>query len=217
MRRSVRKEKLFMGKYLNIGSSFIRRHYIPHLLLTFLFCCISGFFASFRNLDASQAAKVMEMYVAFTGIFLFTPLFMPEQNKEIWLLEKSKGMDLWKLYLIRILQAIVLLVIVITIFIQVMKQGNSQFSFEKLWLGSFCEIFFLGSIGFFVSGITNQVVLGYMISVIYFISNIGVSKYLGHFALFQMMKGSYNFVVPMSIAALILIIGGITLREKINQ
>lgn len=217
MRKNARKEKVFMERYLSIGNSFIRRHYLPHLLLTLLFCCMAGFFVSFRNLDASQAAKVMEMYVAFTGIFLFTPLFMPEQNKEIWLLEKSKGMDLWKLYLIRLLQAIVLLAIVVTIFIQVMKQENSQFNFGKLWMGSFCEIFFLGSIGFFVSGITNQVILGYMMSVIYFIANIGGSKYLGHFALFQMMKGSYNFVVPMSIIAFILIVGGITLREKVNQ
>ena len=86
-----------MERYLNAGGSFIRRQYAPHILLTVLFCVMSGFFVSFRNLDASQAAKVMEMYIAFTGILLLTPLFMPEQNREIWMLERSKATHMWQL------------------------------------------------------------------------------------------------------------------------
>lgn len=206
-----------MERYLNAGSSFVRRQYAPHLLVTLLFCCMSGFFVSFRNLDASQAAKVMEMYGAFTGILLMTPLFMPEQNREIWLLEKSKATPLWKLYLVRLLIAAVFLAVTVTVFLQMMKQGNSQFDGKELWVGSFCEIFFLGSIGFFISGITNQAVLGYMVSVVYFFANIGASKYLGDFALFQMMKGEYHFIVPMMTAALFLVTGGIVLRERLKN
>lgn len=203
-----------MERYLNAGGSFIRRQYAPHILLTVLFCVMSGFFVSFRNLDASQAAKVMEMYIAFTGILLLTPLFMPEQNREIWLLERSKATPLWQLYLIRILEAVVLLMMVVTVFVFLLKQGGSVFSVGRLWLGSFAEIFFLGSIGFFVSGITNQVILGYMVSVIYFMVNIGGSKYLGKFALFQMMKGSYDFAALMLPTAFLLLAGGIILRER---
>lgn len=206
-----------MERYLNAGSSFVRRQYAPHLALTLLFCCMSGFFVSFRNLEAAQAAKVMEMYAAFAGILLLTPLFMPEQDREIWLLEKSKAMPMWKLYLIRVIEAVICLAVIVSVFIQVMKQGNSQFPVGEMWSGSFCEILFLGSIGFFVSGITNQVILGYMVSVIYFVANIGAAKYLGKFALFQMMKGSYDFVWVMLTAALVLILGGILLREKMSR
>ncbi len=39
-----------MERYLNAGGSFIRRQYAPHILLTVLFCVMSGFFVSFRNL-----------------------------------------------------------------------------------------------------------------------------------------------------------------------
>ncbi len=203
-----------MERYLSIGGSFLRRQYAPHLLVTLLFCGMSGFFVSFRNLDAFQAAKVMEMYVAFVGILLMTPLFLPEQNQEIWLLEKSKAMPLWKQYLIRLLIAAMFLIIVVTVFCQMMKQGNSQFDGKELWCGSLCEIFFLGSIGFFVSGITNQIVLGYMVSVVYYFANIGASKYLGEFALFQMMRGDYDFLVPMILTAFFLVTGGIVLRER---
>ena len=204
-----------MEKYLNIENSFFRRQYAPHLLVTMIFCCLSGFFVSFRNLDGLQAAKVMEMYVSFTGILLLVPLFLPEQNREVWLLEKSKATPLWKLYVIRLASAAVALALVVTVFLQLMRQGNSQFDGRGLWVGSFCEIFFLGSIGFFVSGITNQTVLGYMVSVVYFFANIGASKYLGVFALFQMMKGDYGFAAPMAGAAALLVAGGIWLRERL--
>lgn len=206
-----------MEKYLSAGSSFIRRQYGPHLLVTLLFCCMSGFFVSFRNLDEQQAAKVMEMYAAFTGILLLTPLFMPEQNREIWLLEKSRATPLWKLYLVRLLEALTVLALVVTVFLWLMKEGNSQFAMGRLWPGSFCEICFLGAVGFFVSGVTNQVVLGYMAAVVYFFVNIGASKYLGKLALFQMMKGEYDFMLPMALAALLLTGGGILLRERFGS
>ena len=59
-----------MEKYLSAGSSFVRRQYAPHLLLTLLFALMSGLFVSFRNLDGVQAAKVMELYASFGGILL---------------------------------------------------------------------------------------------------------------------------------------------------
>ncbi len=206
-----------MENYLSAGSSFIRRQYAPHLLLALLVLLMSGFFISYRNLDAGQAAKVMEVYAAFGGILLLTPLFLPEQNREIWLLKRSKAMPLWKLYLLRLLLAMMLLAAWVTLFLVRMQQGGSQFAWGKLWVGSFSEILFLGAIGFFVSGITNQVVLGYMASVIYFIANIGAAKHLGKFALFQMMKGSYEFAAVMMGAAAVLGAGAILLREKAGR
>lgn len=132
-----------MERYLSVGSSFLRKQYLPHLLVTALFCMMSGFFVSFRNLSPEQAAKVMEMFVIFIGILLFTPLFMPEQNREIWLLEKSKRTSLWQLYLVRILEAVVLLAVIVTVFVSVLYFGDSKFVIEKLWLGSFARFSFL--------------------------------------------------------------------------
>ena len=73
-----------MEKYGRLTASFVKRQYFPHLLMVLLFVVLSGGFVSFRGLDGARAAKVMEMYAAFAGIFLFTPLFMPEQDREIW-------------------------------------------------------------------------------------------------------------------------------------
>lgn len=202
-----------MEKYVSLERSFIRRHYFPTLLLTLLLCALSGGIMSFRNLSQNQAAMVMEMYVAFLGILLLTPLFVPEQDREIWMLEQSKAFSLWKLYLLRTVTAIVILVLVISGFLGVLAVQSKGLDLGRLWWGSICEILFLGSLGYFVGAVTNQVILGYMVSVLYYIVNVGGSKRLGVFALFRMMKEEYGFWPYMLAAALLLIAAGVFLRE----
>ena len=203
-----------MEKYIKLTVSFVKRQYYPHLLLLFLFVALSGGFVSFRGLESQQAAKVMEMYAAFTGILLFTPLFMPEQDREIWDLERGKGTPMWKNYFLRFILALIVCFLVITLFISFMIRGGSEFEIFSLFRGACCEIFFLGSIGFFASAVTNQVVIGYMFAVIYYALNIGGGKYLENFALFQMMKGEYGTWMHWLLGATVLFVLGIVIREK---
>lgn len=203
-----------MERYLNLTASFIKRQYYPHLLIAAIVVLFSGGFLSFRNLDASQAAKVMEMYVALIGIVLFTPLFMPEQDVEIWALEKSKKTPMWVQYFLRFLTALAVFLLVVALFLFFMIRGGSVFEINLLFRGAFCEILFLGSIGFFASALTNQAVLGYMLAVIYFAVNIGGGKTFGKFALFMMMKGEYGTWPYWLLGSAALFIGGVVIREK---
>lgn len=204
-----------MEKYGKLTVSFVKRQYYPHLLIVFLFVAVSGGFVSFKGLESMQAAKVMEMYAAFAGILLFTPLFMPEQDKEIWDLERSKGTPMWKVCLPRILLAFFICFLVIGLFIGFMERGGGNFDAVILFRGACCEIFFLGSIGFFASAITNQAVIGYMVAVIYFAMNLGGGKYMGKFALFKMMKGDYGTWIFWLLGAAALFTAGVVIREKI--
>lgn len=203
-----------MEKNVKLGINFIRFQYMPHLLLVLVFCLGSGFVVSFRNLAASQSAKVMEMYVIFIGILLFTPLFMPEQDREIWQLEQSRKTPMWQLYSIRILLATVMLLAIVSVFVGVLWSQGSEIEVWSLWSGSVCEILFLGSIGFAVSGMTNQVILGYMAAVMYYAVNIGNSKIFGPFALFQMSRGNYDFRMEMLLITVVLLTAGIVIRER---
>ncbi len=206
-----------MEKYGKLTISFVKRQYYPHLLLTLLFVAVSGGFVSFKGLESVQAAKVMEMYVAFTGILLFTPLFMPEQDKEIWDLERSKKTSMWKVYLPRLLLALIVCIAVISLFLGLMVKGGGMFDAARLFRGACCEIFFLGSIGFFASAVTNQVVIGYMVAVIYFAVNIGGGKRMWNFALFKMMKGDYGTWIFWLLGAAALFVSGIVVREKVGS
>ncbi len=204
-----------MEKYKKLTVSFIKRQYYPHLLLILLFVAASGGFVSFKGLESAQAAAVMEKYAAFAGIILFTPLFMPEQDKEIWELERSKGTPMWKVYLPRILLALVACLLVIAIFLGLMVKGGGEFETFPLLRGSCCEILFLGSIGFFVSAVTNQVVIGYMLAVVYYAVNIGGAKYLENFSLFQMTRGEYGTWMYWLLGAVVLFLSGVVVREKL--
>ena len=203
-----------MEKYIKLTVSFVKRQYYPHLLLTFLLVAISGGFVSFKGLGQAQAAKVLEMYAAFVGIVLFTPLFMPEQEKEIWDLERSRAMPGWKLCLPRIALAFLVCILTIYLFVALMERGGGDFDAGILFRGACCEILFLGSVGFFVSAVTNQAVIGYMAAVVYYATNIGGGKYWGRFALFQMMQGEYGSWGYWLAGAAALFILGVLLREK---
>lgn len=203
-----------MEKYLRVGGSYFRGQYLPHLLIACLYCGVSGCFMSFSNLNVVQSAKVLEMYVNFAGILLMTPLLMPEQNREIWQLEKSKVTPMWQIYLVRLLIALCFVILIFTAFPVILERNDSVFLWDKMWLGGISEMIFLGSIGFAAAAVTNQVVLGYMLAVIYFVANSGGRKYFGKLALFQMMAEKYDFAGWMLGASVVLIAGAIAIRER---
>ena len=171
---------------------------------------------SFRNLEEAQAAKIIEQYLILIGMLLFTPLFMAEQDIDIWQLERTKSMPMWKQYLIRLFWAVLSLGIIAGGFFLFLKSQNETLVMDKLFAGGFAELLFLGSVGYFASAVTNQVVIGYMIAVIYYVINVGGAKYLGKLALFQMTKGTYDFAGWMYLVAICLLVAGILIREIIT-
>lgn len=202
-----------MEKNIKLGKSFLRFQYFPHILLTIVFCLASVGFVSFENLNALQSAEVMERYVVFVGALLLIPLFMPEQDKEIWQLEQTRKTSMWQLYFVRLVLAVVCVLLIVTTFLFLMKNSNSEVAFCEMWCGSVCEILFFGAIGYFVSAVTNQVIMGYMMSAVYYAVNIGTDAF-GKLALFQMMKNKDGFAVYMLLATALLVIAGIWIRER---
>lgn len=72
-----------MERYLQIGKINLKHNILPHLLVTAALLCLSPLVLGVSNLEAPDTAKVLEMYVALTGIILLTPVFLPEQNKDL--------------------------------------------------------------------------------------------------------------------------------------
>lgn len=206
-----------MEKYGKTILNFIRYHYLPHLCGAALLVLCAGAVMSFRNLDTAGAAKVMEQYGVLAGILLLTPLFWPESDMEIWQLEASRYLPMWKLYLGRLLPAVCALAAAVSILILRLLAGGSVFPVGLLWRGAFCEALFLGGIGCFAAAVTNQVVLGYMVSVLYYAANMGMAKRLWKFGLFPICRGDEGTWPWLLGAAVLLVAGGIWLREKIRR
>ncbi len=203
-----------MEKYGRLAVSFMRHHYLPHLGLTALFILASGAVISFRSLDEGSSAKVMEMYAVLSGILLLTPLFFPEADAEIWELKRTKETPMWQLYLGRLALAVPALAVTLGFFLLRLFAGNSEFDAGILFVAAFAEAFFLGAIGFFASAATNQPVIGYMVSLLYYIGNIGLAEKFGPLGLFPLMRGNSAHPGIFLLTGILFAAAGILVRER---
>lgn len=204
-----------MEKYAKLMISFVRHHYLPHLGITALLIAVSGAIISFRNLDAEASAQVMEMYAALAGILLLTPLFAPETDQQIWELKRTKVTPMWRLYLGRLFLAVPVLAVTMGIFLLRLHCGGSEFDAGSLFSAAYSEALFLGATGFFAGAVTNQPVIGYMVSLLYYMGNIGIAGKLGWLGLFPLMRNQPAHRGCFLLTAIVLIALGILLRERI--
>ncbi len=203
-----------MEKYVKLAISFVRHQYLPHLGLTALLIAVSGAIISFRNLDAGASAQVMEMYAVLAGILLLTPLFTPETDAQIWELKRTKVTPMWQLYLGRLLLAVPVLAVTMGIFLLRLHYGGSEFDAGSLFFAAYSEALFLGATGFFAGAVTNQPVIGYMVSLLYYMGNIGIAGKLGWLGLFPLMRNQPAHQGCFLLTAIALAVLGIWFRER---
>ncbi|MEG2789446.1 MAG: hypothetical protein RR942_16665, partial [Romboutsia sp.] len=161
------------------------------------------------------SAKILEMYISLLGIIVLVPLFMPEQDKDTRDLIKAKKESIAINYLIRVIQAIIFLVIIVLGFLNFLKSGNCTFDFWKYFYGTISTCIILGGVGIFVYSIVDNIAVGYMVPILYYMLCYGGGrKHLGKFYLFSMMQGNTVDKKYLLIAGILMIIIGIFYRSK---
>lgn len=182
-----------MERYFQIGKVNLKISLLPHLVIAILFLCLSPTLMSLENLDAIQSAQVLEIYVALIGIILLTPIFLPEQNKDIRDLMESKYTSIISVYLLRIIEAMVAMLLLIAVFVAIMINNNCNFDAMKYFVGIFLEALFLGGFGMIAYSIFDNIAIGYMLPMCYYVASMVTgSKYLKKMYLFSMMKESFD-------------------------
>lgn len=174
------------------------------VVLSIIFLAISPAILGLEYLDEFSSAMVLERYVALIGIILLTPLFMPEQNKDIAELVDSKSTSYLTIILMRLLISLIVLLVLVSIMVQIMIYNGCHFPAGKYISGAFITALLLGSLGFAGAGISGNVIAGYLLSVCYYILNTGVGKKLGNFYLFTMSR-SFSEKYYILIAAVVII------------
>lgn len=197
----------------------VRENQKHNLWIPFLLCMllliVSPLFLGIENLTEPEIAKVLEYYVAFISIILLPAIFLPEQDKDIRDLLSSKYMPITKLYGIRMIQAIIYLMLLLAVYMWILKAGNCIFAFGKLYMGELATMVFLGGIGVFFYALTDQVVVGYMIPLLYYMLNITIpANKIGAFYLFSMSIDKYEWKWTLGIAGVVFLISGIIIRSK---
>ena len=121
---------------------------------------------------------------------------------------------LWH-YFIRAICASFACVIGILVMLLLLHFGNSDIYVWKMMAGGVAELLFVGSIAYFFSMITNNVIIGYMASTVYYVINLTNSNLFGKISLFHMKSGDYTFTWIMYLVSIGILIGGTFIREEV--
>ena len=169
----------------------LRHNFMPHLIIALVIAFLTQVLFGIASLDVREAARPLEQMLSLTGTVLLTPIFLPEQNENIRDLVRSKRTDYLAVCFIRLLYSIFFLAVIIGAFTLVMQYSESAVTVCHFF-GGFSSALFLGSVGFFFAGISQNTIVGYMVSLIYYIANFGLKDELKGFYLFSMSAGSFT-------------------------
>lgn len=179
------------GSICRILRANLRHNFIPHLFIALVIALLTPALFGIASLDVREAAQPLEKLLSLVGTVLLTPVFLPEQNESIRDLIRSKKTDYLAVCFMRLLYSVFFLAVIIAGFILVMHCSESEVNADH-FVGGFSSALFLGSLGFFFAGISQNTIVGYMVSLIYYITNFGLKDELKGFYLFSMSAGSFT-------------------------
>lgn len=177
--------------YRKILGINLRHHaLVPVATAIGVFALTSAMF-NLSALTAKEAARPLEFFLCFIGVMLFTPIFYPEQNHDLRDAVCSRKISYLTVCALRLLYSFVVLVVLELIFVGMLKMNESAVTVDHLF-GGIATAAFLGSVGFFVAGLTDNTTLGYMAAMLYYLVSYGTREKLGKFFLFYMSTGNFE-------------------------
>lgn len=189
---------------IEIAKKNLRHNSLLSIAAAVMLCLFTPLLIGTANLDLNSAAMPLEMFVSLIGIVLLTPVFQPEQNEEIHDLVCSKYCNIGKVYLIRTLYSVVVVILLICLFTVYMQTQGSDVTIILVF-GTVANATFLGSMGMLTSALTGNTVIGYMPPFLYYALNIGMGPKLGSFYLFSMTVGNFRAKIWLLAAGVLMI------------
>lgn len=206
---------IYMEKYLAIAKEHLKFNICPHMLAALLMLILSPFLMGTRNLTSMETAKVLETYAALLGIVLLPPMFWPEQNRDVRDLIRSKFVDIRVVYAVRLIINISAMALFLLIYIQILIHGQCRFDAGRYYVGTLAEMLALGGLGAICYSLSDNLVIGYMAPVIYYIAAWGGGiKYMGIFYPFSMMAGKSEYKWALMAAGIVFLVCAVWMRGR---
>lgn len=178
-----------------IVSVNLRYNFLPHFAIACLIALSVPMIFSISSLTERGAAQPLEYLLSFAGAFLLTPVFYPEQNKNVRDLIRSKRTGYLSVCLVRIIYSAIALAFVVGTMVLAMKLCESAVTWRH-FAGGYTSALLLGSVGLFFAGASDNVTAGYMATVIYYLASYAMKEKLGAACIFSMTMGmdfSYKY------------------------
>lgn len=161
-------------------------------VLAIALCLLTPVMFGTRYLDKFGSSFVLERFVSLIGIVLLTPLFMPELDNNIAELVQSKRTSHTATILLRLVISLLFMAFCVVAMIITMRLWHCEFEVGKFIIGTFASAFFLGAIGFAFHALTNNVVVGYLAAITYYLLNFTMGSKLKAVYLFSLSKDSFT-------------------------
>lgn len=202
-----------LGKYLEIGKINIRHNFLPHWGLAVLILILTPVIFGITKLDEASAAMPLEMFVSLIGVILLVPVFLPEQKDEVRGVVESKYTAHIFVCMTRILYAALVMSVMVAAFTGLMYKNGCQVTSVHA-LGTLSTAFFLGSMGVLAAGISDNIAVGYMAPILYYVMNFAGRKYFGCFYLFSMTQKNYGDKLWLFGAGMVMLAAGLLLGTR---
>lgn len=173
-------------------------------------------FYNVSALSYTASARPLELLLLWIGAALLTPVCLMESDENIRDCVRVRRMSYYGVCLMRIVYSVLALLVLEGLFVFYMKMGQCDVG---VWhfIGGCASALFFGCLGFFVAGVTGNVIAGYMVQMIYYVMNYGLKDKIGVFYLFSMSFGSFNEKWWLLFGSAVLIAGtflGMRLRDR---
>lgn len=180
------------GKIFSVN---LRYNFIQHFAIACIVALAVPMIFSINSLTERGAAQPLEYLLPFSGMFLLTPVFYPEQNENIRDLIRSKRTGYLSVCLVRVLYSAAALALIVGGAVLTMRLCESAVTWRH-FVGAYASALLLGSMGMFFAGASGNVTAGYMAAVIYYLAGYAMKDRLGAASVFSMTLGmdfSYKY------------------------
>lgn len=186
-----------MFQYLNVVKYNLRFSLLPHITAALRLIVLTPILFGITALDDMTVAFPLELSLPFMGVILLTPVYSYEQEPGITDTVRVRKTPYLLICGIRIIMAMILMLVFICGFVMLTAALESEVSIAHA-LSSYANAVFLGGLGIFASAVSGNVVIGYLVPVLYFIMDLIGS--FGSFTMFSMMKnGTMEYKVALFI------------------
>ena len=205
-------------RYSEIVKAQVKLTLRANLIISAAVLLLTHIIFGIDNLDSTASAFILEHFASLTGIIMITPVFLPEQDKNISELAESKYTPMTGIYLTRIILAAVSLFLLLSGFTAVMILMSCEFDILKFIFGTFITAFFLGASGFITYSVSNNIVVGYLLPLGYYTFNMFIgSKQLKYIYLFTLTQNGFTEKYSLLGLGLIFIAAGILFRYILSK
>lgn len=173
------------SRFLKITSVNLKHNFPVNFLLACIAAAAAPALFGISSLHTRDAYKPIEFMLSFSGMFLLTPIFYPEQNENIRDLMRSKKTGYLSVCLIRVICSVAALALISAALTYVMRLSESDVGIQHFFAG-FVSALLLGGMGFLASSVSGNVTAGYMASAIFYLAGYGLKSKLGAACVFAM-------------------------------